>query len=472
MAGSREWSDKTLKRVEDHEATKARKTGFARVLAPFMEIFGLSHTLAILSFSALCAIVLFAIYWFFHLAPPHSLTITAGPPGSLFETYAERYRKILSSNGVTLNILSSEGSLDNVRRLYEKGFKVDIGFVQCGISNAPPRNEVLSLGSISYEPLLIFYRGDTNLTLVSEFKGKRLAIGPVGSGTRALALAVLGLNDITNGGPTALLDLEAGPAAKALAAGEIDAVFLTGDSASAQLMRQLLLNPQIRMYSFSQADAYTRRITYLNKLTLPKGSLDLDRNIPAQDIYLVGPTVELLARKKLHPALSDLLLEAAREVHGGAGLLKRKNEFPAPLEHEFRISPEALRYYKSGKTFLYRFFPFWLASFVNRILLVFVPLFVVIVPAIKFLPSLLQLKTKLLFYRWYRALLLLERDVRVEVTPEKRKEICSRLDEIEAAVNRMKVPASFADQFYGLRGDIDFVRERVVERQPEGQKKQ
>jgi len=272
---------------------------------------------------------------------------------------------------------------------------------------------------------------------------------------------LLQTNGISPGGSTVLLYLGAADAAKALMVGTVDAIFLTGDSAPAPLMLQLLRNPDIRLYNFAQADAYTRRLGYLNKLELPKGSLDFGKNIPTEDVYIVGPTIELLARRQLHPALCDLLLETAREVHGNASLLKRKGEFPAPLEHEFPVSSEALRYYKSGKSFLYRYLPFWIASMVNRILLVFVPLFVVLVPALKFLPALLQWRTKLMLYRWYRALLLLERDVRLDLSPEKRKEVVARLDEIEHAVNKMKVPASFADQFYGLRGDIEFVRQRL-----------
>jgi hypothetical protein len=225
-------------------------------------------------------------------------------------------------------------------------------------------------------------------------------------------------------------------------------------------MRQLLRTADIQLLSFAQADGYVRRIRYLNKLELPEGSIDLGKNIPAHDVNLIGPTVELLARENLHPALSDLLLETAREVHGNASLLQRRGEFPAPLEHDFRISPEAIRYYKSGKSFFYRHLPFWLASLVNRLLAVVLPLIVVLVPGLRTIPALFRWRIKLRLYRWYRALLLVERDLVVQPT-EKREELLSRLDDIERAANKMKVPASFADQFYALRGHISFVRDRL-----------
>jgi hypothetical protein len=199
----------------------------------------------------------------------------------------------------------------------------------------------------------------------------------------------------------------------------------------------------------------------LNKLQLPRGAIDLGQDVPSHDINLVGPTVELVSRAKLHPALSDLLLEAAREVHGGASLLQRQNEFPAPLEHDLPINPEALRYYKSGKTFLYRSLPFWLASLLNRVLVAFVPMIILLIPGLKLIPSVYKLRTQLRIYRWYRSLLRLERDLFGDLSPAHRDELRRRLDEIEESVNRMKVPASFANQFYALREHIGFVRERL-----------
>jgi hypothetical protein len=192
------------------------------------------------------------------------------------------------------------------------------------------------------------------------------------------------------------------------------------------------------------------------------GSIDFGKNLPPRDVYLVGPTVELLARQKLHPALSDLLLEAAQEVHGSAGLLRRKGEFPAPLERDFPISAEASRYYKSGKTFLYRSLPFWLASLVNPILVAIVPIIVLLIPGLRAIPFVFKLRMRLRIYRWYRALLTLERDVLSSLSTTNREELLSRLDQIEQGVNRMKVPVSFADQFYALRGYIAFVRNQLL----------
>jgi TRAP-type uncharacterized transport system substrate-binding protein len=445
-----------------------RKTALARIVTPLMETFGLSYTAALAAALLIGLVLLFGVYWVMHATPPKTLIITAGTPGSSFETNAFKYRHILARSGINLKIVSSQGSLENLERLQNPSIHVDVGFVQSGVTNGSSSVRLVSLGSIAYQPLIVFHRGTTPMHLLSDLNGKRLAVGPPGSGARSLALTLLEVNGIKPGGPTTFLDSEAGEEAKALLDGSVDAAFLMGDSASPQIIRQLLLAPGIQMLNFSQADAYSRRIPYLNKVELPMGSIDFGKNIPAQDVYLVAPTVELLARPGLHPALSDLLLEAAHEVHGGASLLKRKNEFPAPIDQGFPISAEASRYYKSGKTFLYRSLPFWLASLVNPILVAIVPVIVLLVPGLRAIPFIFRLRMRLRIYRCYRALLTLEKDVLGRVDPAKHLDLLARLDHIEQGVHRMKVPASFADQFYALRGYIAFVRNQLVKNSGSG----
>jgi len=449
--------------VEVPTMKEAHGEGPTQQQTPVMEAFGISRT-ASLAVSVLAgAIVLFAVFWFFHSAPPDTITITSGPEGSVFRTNAEKYAQILARNGVKLKILPSQGSLDNLKKLTDPSTRVDIGFIQGGMAGGQNIKGLVSLGSISYEPLLLFYRSPRSIDFLSGFTGRRLAIGTEGSGTRSLALALLQANEIVPGGPTILENLDAEDAAKALTGGKVDAVFLMGDFASPQVMRSLLTTPNVRLFSFIQADAYTRRITYLNKLDLPEGSVDFGRNIPEHDVNLIGPTVELIARKNLHPALSDLLLDAAIEVHGKAGVLKRQGEFPAPLEHEFPISSDASRFYKSGKSFLYRSLPFWVASMADRILVAFVPMIVVLIPVMRFIPKIYQWRVRMRIFRWYRVLLAIERDIIFNPAREKRSELLDRLDRVEEEVNRMKLPASFADQFYVLRGHIDFVRDRITD---------
>ncbi|MFD1967900.1 TAXI family TRAP transporter solute-binding subunit [Trinickia caryophylli] len=467
------------------------------------------------SFGPILALSALAIWGAIRLiqpAPPSTLTMTAGPPGSSFWNAAQRYRQILARNGITLNVVSSEGSLENLRRLSDPASHVDVGFVQSGLLTAaaasaasgvaaggepgsaalagsaaapavsstsraasPPASSALgtpasvaappaglvSLGSVSYVPFVMFYRGP-RYTLLSEFAGKRLAIGPEGSGARALALALLKANGIGPGGATELVPLTGEEAARALSDGRIDAAFFAGDSAQVPVMARLTRAPGIRLFSFAQAEAYTRRFPYLTDLALPMGAFDLGRNLPPQTVHTLASTAELIARDSLHPALSDLLIEAAREVHGRATLLQRAGEFPAALTHDFPISDDAARYYKSGKGFLYRLLPFWLASLADRLVVLIVPIVVVLIPGLRLVPSLYSWRVKSRIYRWYGALIAIERAALGDASESERAALLERLDAIEAAVNRLKMPLAYADQFYVLREHIGFVRAPLV----------
>jgi hypothetical protein len=368
----------------------------------------------------------------------------------------------MARNRVKLRILPSEGSLENLKKLNDPTLRIDVGFVQGGVSTGISVEKLVSLGSVFHEPLAIFYRSAVPMDRISGLNGKRLAIGREGSGTHVLALNLLKANGIEPGGATTLMVLSGEDAAQALMEGKVDAAFLMGDSAAPPVMRKLLRTAGIRLLDIAQADAYIRRFHYLNKLDLPMGVFDFDKNIPSRDIHLIGPVVELVARDNLHPALSDLLIETAREVHGGASLLQRAGEFPAPLEHEFRISEDARRFYSSGKGFFYRNLPFWLATLVDRTLVFLLPVVVLLIPGIKLVPKYYNWRVRSRIYRVYGKLIALERSMLSQPAPEEREGMLKQLDDIETEVNQMKMPLAFADQFYVLRDHIGFVRGRYT----------
>lgn len=394
-------------------------------------------------------------------APPSTIIISSGPDGSIFRSVAEKYRAKLARNGIKLEILPSDGSLENLKRLTDANARVDVGFVQGGVATGSDINNVVSLGSMFYEPLVIVYRSPRPIQRLSELSGKRIAIGPEWSGTRFLALALLKANEIQPDGPTKLVDLAGKSAVEALLKHQIDAAFLMGDSAAPQTIRQMLHTKGIRLFDFPQADAYLRRFRYLSKLELPPGSFDLGTNLPPKPLVMLAPTVELVGRANLHPALSDLLIEAAQEVHGRATLLQRAGEFPAPLEHEYPISDDATRYYKSGKSFAYRHLPFWLASVTDRILVILVPIIIVLIPGLRLIPTLYGWRIRTRIYRRYGELMAVERATLKPVSPEDRATLLARLNEIEKSVINGKIPGSFADETYVLRQHINFVRERL-----------
>jgi TRAP-type uncharacterized transport system substrate-binding protein len=420
-------------------------------------------------------------FFFLSAAPPTTLTITSGPVGSSFHLSAERYAKILARDGVTLKILPSQGSRDNLARLSNPKASVDIGFIVGGetvadpavnaastaASTASPKApRLVSLGSVSYQPLMIFYRGRPR-TLVSDFKQLRLDIGDEGSAASALSQTLLDANGIKPGDGTVVGHRAPAASVQALLAGKIDALFAMSDSTPTALMRELLHDENIHLFNFVQAEGYTHRYTYLNRLTLPRGAIDFGEDIPASDVSLIAPTVELVARDNLHPALSDLVLEAAREVHGRSGLYKHAGEFPAPVAHDFPISPDASRWYVSGRSFLYRTFPFWIARLIERLVAIVVPMAIVLVPGIKIAPAVFRWRVMSRIYRWYAVLQRIELDsYAVPLDAHRCDDLLHRLVHVESTVRKLLVPPAYGDLLYDLRGHIAVVRASLLARRP------
>ncbi len=404
-------------------------------------------------------------------APPHKLTMVTGPADSTFARVGERYKKILAREGITLTLLQSEGSVDNLNRLSDPKSKVDIGLVQAGLTTSET-SDLVSLGSMFFEPVLLFYRGSTDMQRISELAGERVAVGPEGSGVRALALALLKANGIEEQGSSRLSSLEGTAAAKALIDHQLDAIFLTGDSASPQAAKELLHTEGVRMFGFARADAYLRRFPYLNKIPIPAAAFDLGVGLPANDINMLAPTVELVAHAELHPALVDVLLSAAYQVHGRASVIQSAGEFPNPTAYLFPIGQEAERYYKTGsKSVVYRYLPFWLASLVNRLLVVLLPIIVVVIPGLRLLPQLYRWRVNRRIHSRYSELMSLEKEtLRPDVTPQRRAELLKQLEHIERRAIGERTPGSHADQLYLLREHIEFVRENLArESAPQGQ---
>jgi TRAP-type uncharacterized transport system substrate-binding protein len=417
----------------------------------------------------LCGVLVWGTLHFVRSAPPRTITISAGPKGSSFEANALRYQKILARNGVTLKILESQGSIDNLHRMIDPKSKVDVALVVSGIATTEDTSNLESLGSLFYQPLTIFYRSPKPLTRLSELQGHSIAIGAEGTAARFIAMEMLKANEVQPGGGTQFLALEGEDARQALLHKQVEAIFLSGDSSPPATIREMLHAEGVRLFDFDQAEAYVRRFPYLHKLEVPTGAFDLGENLPPTDINLMAPTVELVARPTLHPAICDLLIEAAYEVHNHASILQQAGQFPTPLMHSLPLSAEATRYYKSGdRSFTYRYLPFWFASLLNRAIVVLVPVFVVVLPSLRYLPQLYRWRINSRIHKRYGELMALERETLRPLSEERRSELLSRLQDIEKAVIKRKIPGSHAEQLYLLRQHISFVRESLTrESRPE-----
>ncbi|MDP2826019.1 MAG: TAXI family TRAP transporter solute-binding subunit [Sulfuritalea sp.] len=411
-----------------------------------------------------------AAFWlaaqFIKPAPPDRLIVSTGGEGGAYQRFAARYKDVLARYGIALVEKTSAGSTENLERLRNPKFEVDAALVQGGTARPGEEDELVSLGDFYYEPLWIFYRetavhgGDKLLDL----KGKRVAIGGAGSGTQHLAMELLAANgiDATN---TKLIETGGLTLVERLQKNEIDAVFVVGPTQSS-LVWSLLYTSGVRLMSLTHAEAYTRRFPYLTRLLLPRGAIDLTQDIPPRDIQLVSPLATLLVREDTHPALIDLLMQAAGEVHGEPGVFQKPNEFPRAGHSNFPLSKEAERYYKSGKPFLQRYLPFWAATLVDRMVVMLVPLLAVLLPLFKFAPQIYGWRVRSRIYRRYGELKFLENEVNEDPGRHSRAEWIEKLDRIEADASRIRTPLTFSDMLYTLRGHIDLVRDMILRRTP------
>ena len=400
-------------------------------------------------------------------APPSRLVISSGGESGAYHLFALRYKDVLSQYGIEVVIKTSGGSTENLARLRNAEFEVDAAFVQGGTARMNENDDLVSLGDFYYEPAWVFYRaaaGAKPLDSLGQLKGRRIAIGGAGSGTQHLARELLAANGM-DAGNTQLVEKGGIDAVERLNRGEIDAVIAVGPTQSA-VVWSLLYSPGIQLMSHVHAAAYNRRLPYLSPLMLPRGGIDIERDIPPHDVQLMAPTTTLVVRGETHPALIDLLMLAAAEVHGGPGVFQRPGEFPRAGHGEFPLSKEAERFYKSGRPFLQRYLPFWAATLIDRMVVMLVPLIAVLVPLFKLAPAAYNWRVRSRIFRYYGELKFLESELTDAPTRFSREDWLQRLDTLEAAVNRLSTPLAFTDMLYTLREHIRMVRESVLIRVP------
>lgn len=397
-------------------------------------------------------------------APPDRLVIGTGGEGGAYQSFAARYREVLGRYGVTLVEKPSAGSNENLARLRDPSFDVDVAFVQGGTARMTEDDTLYSLGDFYHEPMWIFYREASvrHADKLPDLKGRRIAVGSAGSGTHHLAMALLHANEI-DAKNTRLVEVGGMAVVDSFARGEIDAAFAVGPTQSS-LVWALLYTPGVRLMSLAHAEAYTRRFPYLAHLVLPRGAIDLTQEIPPQDTHLVSPMATLLVREETHPALIDLLMQAAAEVHGETGAFQKPHEFPRSGHSEFPLSKEAERFYKSGKPFLQRFLPFWAATLIDRLVVMVVPLLAVLIPVIKFAPQIYGWRVRSRIYRSYGELKYLETQLGDNPALHSRDEWLELLEHIEHDASRIRTPLAFSDMLYTLRSHIGVVREAILRR--------
>ncbi|CAM5795536.1 TAXI family TRAP transporter solute-binding subunit [Rhizobacter fulvus] len=428
-------------------------------------------------FIVLAAALLVLAYWILDPTPPRKVVLATGTEQGAYAEFGKRYAQILKTYGITVELRPTQGAAENLRLLQDPASGVDIAFMQGGAGehlrkeadSLAPSDEgddhptLVSLGSLFYEPVWLFYRTDAaerllkapTLSSLSQLPGWRLNVGANGSGAPNLMNKLFEANRIDPKALT-LVRKSQTPAAVDLIGGDVDALVFA--SAPESLMVQMLLQtPGIGLYDFAQADAYSRRFPFLTPVTLPRGVVDLAGDLPPRDVRLLAPTATLLARATTHPALLQLFMQAAQQIHGGAGWFQHKGDFPKAGGTEQPLAKEAQRFYANGIPVLQRYLPFWLANLVDRMWPVLVSIIAILIPLSRMLPPLYQFRIRSRIFRWYAQL----REVEEAVGKRPADQLLAELGEIESRVEEVHVPLSYADELYSLRSHIQMVGNRL-----------
>lgn len=426
-------------------------------------------------FILLALALLVAAYIFLNPNPPKRVVLATGPEQSDYAEFGERYREELKRFGIEVVLMPSSGSSANRRLLLDPKQKVDLAFITGGSGEriaADDRKaqdiDLVSLGSLFYEPVWLFYREEAasrlpgkTLTRLNQLKGWRVNLGARGSGAPNLMRRLLAATD-TEREELTVVRLEQTPAVVEFLEGRLDAIVMVAAPES-QMVQMLLRTPKVRLFEFEQGEAYARRFGFLNTVTLPQGIAELAKEIPPRDVELVASTAMLVARDDTHPAIIQLFVQAAHKIHSGPGWFARAGQFPSGKDTELPLDGEAERYYKKGPPLLQAYMPFWLANLIDRMWVALISIIAILIPLSRVVPPLYEFRIRSRIFRWYRNLRRIE--IRLHEGGAPASELLAELDELDAKAGDIAVPLSYADELYNLRSHIELVRAKLRQRE-------
>ena len=421
--------------------------------------------------------LLVGAYWWLNPQPPRTVVLATGPAGSAYADFGQRYAQALAREGIRVELLPTEGPASSLQALRDGD--ADVAFVRGGSDDTPEEereaaNEgILSLGALFYEPLWLFYRPAalsgpaskktmapplTRLSSLSQLRGLRVNVDQAGSGVPDLVRRLLQANGLSADAIVAS-DMAPEAAARALQAGQIDAVVLV-TAPESPVVQRLLQQTDIALADLPQADALSRRFPFLQTVTLPRGMVDLARDLPPENIGLLAATTALLTHEDTHPALRQLFAQTAQQLHGGAGWFNGVRDFPNTRTSELPVSPEGDRAINGRPPFWQRFLPFWASNLLERMWLVIGGLIVLLLPLSRVVPPLYTYRVRQRVFRWYARLQAVE--ARMEEGDADVVELRNELDELDRVASQIAVPLAHAEELYALRNNIERTRKRLL----------
>lgn len=415
----------------------------------------------------LMLLLIWVLFHFLDPAPPRSLSMTTGGESGSYYQFGLALKERLAEDGLTLNVLTSSGSVENLQRLTDGSGEVQLGLIQSGTTSLidSQRTEQLeALGAIYHEPLWLFQRRSAGITQLSDLHGRQVSVGSAGSGTWAVVRSIFNLfgeqtgeEDIKRGN---WHQLAAKASAKALHAGELDAAFFVLP-VSNEIVRQLLADADIEMVNLNQVEALAARLSFMERLSLPEGLLDLQHNIPAQRTELLSPVATLIINEDFHPALASLVLRASADVLQQGSVLDPPGQFPAAGPVELPLSAEANYYHERGVPFLQRYLPFWIASIVDRYVVLLIPFIAIMLPLLKSMGPLYAWRMRARVYRWYAHLRRVDKLIHRDAIDQVLDKEIEALLSLENELTQVDVPLSYAHELYSLHLHVSYMISRL-----------
>jgi hypothetical protein len=391
--------------------------------------------------------------------------IATGRSHQIYEGIGDQYREILARSHVDLDIRLTNGAQDNIRLLNDPNSGIKVGFVQGGISSHAESPDLRSLRRINYQVYWIFTKATDTSGDLRQLRGKRVALGPEGSGQRPMTEKIPAVSGV-NSENTTLLGLSAQEAASLLNDGDIDALFLPF-ALDSSILYALLTNPHVRPVSLTEANALVRIFPLLVRLVLPRAVINFEKIVPATALVLIAANNVVLVRNDIHPALIDLLAAAIVETHGKPGVFEQPGEFPTLTDPEYPMAETARDFYKSGPSVLNRYLPFWIANHAQRAAAVFLTVFAIVLPMFSYAPKLYKWLVEHRLRSMYSCLRVIEAILHNEVGGTEIEALEADLASVDRAIHLLSIPTQHSDLFFSIKSHLDLVRVQLALRRTE-----
>jgi uncharacterized protein len=396
--------------------------------------------------------------------PPSRIVLATGQPGGTYDTLGREYASQLRRQGLRVEIVQTNGSVDNLERLIQG--KVDLAFAQGGTTSlvSDPQGVLRGLAAIYLEPLWVFYRGQLPGELLSALAGRRVSIGPEHSGTDAVSRAMLRESGI-DAGTAHLINLSTSEARAQLEAGKLDALFLVG-SYQDPAVQALLRRKDIRLLDFGRDMAYARRFPYLTPVKLYEGLIDLQTNIPSKTHTLLAPPAMLVCRQSLHPQVVEQVLRIAQRLHAPGNLMDPPRRFPTLESMDLPVHETAETFFATGESFLSRTLPYWTVRWLFLLRLFVLPVILLWLPLVRLLPTIYTWRANRLLRRFYSGLQEIEAQLQHTERASEARGGLAALDRLRGELDRLgqQIPAGRQRDAYEWRVHASLVRTEALER--------